>query len=308
MINRSDFLESIDCRSGRIAKEINELIFNWHKLSGLNVKANYINDSIYDDLKKAALFWKNLVLSEAEGFRDSIGRLSFHKLLKEVIDKDESINYFGILCPSYKKGIGVYGFADKPGNTTYRAFANLMRMVENTKNMGIKCDACMFFADISVENYEKLTVNDFKDFQKIIELDLAIAESYKVKFSTLTQKFPELLEKVGIKGKQCDLHRMNVSEKAFKRSLWRDRQFYPKNFGWSIEKADQRTITHAHSYFYQGESIRGAFNYPVMVYSAYDYEKAGLYNGKEGDLWPAIIFPIKDESNPPTATISAWNI
>jgi len=301
-------LKSINCRSGRIAREINELIFNWHKLSGLDVKANYISDSIYDGLKKAALFWKNLMLSEAEGFRDSIGRLSFHRLLKEVIEKDKPINYFGILCPSYKKGIGAYGFADKPGNTTHRAFANLMRIVENTVNMGIKCDACMFFADISVENYEKLTDDDFRDFQRIIKLDSVIAKSYGIKFSTLTQEFPELSEKVGIEGKQRDFHEMNVSEKAFKRSLWRDRQFYPKNFGWSIEKADQRTMTHAHSYFYQGESIRRVFSYPVMVYSAYDYEKAGLYNGKEGNLWPAIIFPIKDESNPPTATIGAWNI
>jgi hypothetical protein len=113
---------------------------------------------------------------------------------------------------------------------------------------------------------------------------------------------------VGKEGKLIDINKINVSRKAFDRSLWRDRQFYPKNFGWTEKEADRRTTIHAQSYYWQAEFIRKKFNYPVMVYSAYDYEKAGLYNGKNGDLWPCIIFPLKDESNPSTATIPKWSI
>ena len=41
----------------------------------------------------------------------------------------------------------------------------------------------------------------------------------------------------------------------------------------------------------------------LEYYSAYDYEKGGLYNGKDGSWLPAIIYPKKDASNPPTNTL-----
>jgi hypothetical protein len=308
MINKGLFLSSIGCSRGKLATEINNLIFNWHKLQGIKVKANEIDKALEPNLRVAVNFWKNLILSETEGFRDDVGRLSFHKLLKEVINNDETINYFGVLCPSYKKGIGAIGFANEPGNTTYRAFANLERMAENTRALGIKCDTRMFFADISIENPEKFSQQDWEDFKKNIWLDSIIAKAHNVQFSTLIEFAPELGEIVGKTGKLINVNKINVSKKAFDRSLWRDRQFYPKNFGWTENEADKRTTIHAQSYFWQGEFIRKKFKYPVMVYSAYDYEKAGLYNGKGGDLWPCIIFPLKSEINSPTATIPKWPI
>jgi len=308
MINKTKFLREVGCSSGRLAKEINELIFNWHCLSGIDIDSNEIDDSLVENLYKASIYWKNLVLSESDGFRDSMGRRTFHYLLKRVLDNDETITYFGILCPSYKKGIGSIGFASEPGNTTYRAFCNLERMIENTKLLKMKCEAKMFFADISVENFDKLSKEDWDDLDKIIWLDSIIAKSHNIPFFTLSQYFPELDRIVGKQGKIVDVKNINVSEKALQRSFWRDRQFYPNHFGWTLEESEMRTIIHAHSYFYQGECIRKEFKNPVMVYSAYDYEKAGLYSGKKGDLLPAVIFPLKYDSNPSTATIPFWKI
>ncbi len=308
MINKTRFLSSIGCAHGKLAKEVNELIFNWHHLYGIDVGSNEIDDRVKDTLAIAATYWKNLIVSEAEGFRDSVGRFTFQKLLKDVLDNDGVINYFGILCPSYKKGIGSLGFVREPGNTTYRAFLNLDLMAENTRLLGIKCNVRVFFADISVENHGKLSSGDWEDFDKIIWLDSIIAKAHNVPFSTLTQFAPDLSEIVGRAGKLADINKIDVSQKALERSLWRDRQFYPKNLGWSVEEADLRTYIHAHSYYWQGEFIRRKLKNPVMVYSAYDYEKAGLYNGKGGDLLPAVIFPLKDASNPPVATIPRWVI
>lgn len=308
MINKNKFLTSIKCSHGKLVKEINTLIFSWQKLAGGDFKSNEIDEKLEPNLRIAANYWKNLILSETEGFRDDVGRTSFHKLLKEIIDKNETINYFGILCPSYKKGNNAIGFASEPGNTTYRAFANLERMAENTKLLGIKCDVRMFYADISLENSEKFCEQDWENFKKNIWLDSIIAKAHNIPFSTLTEFVPELEEIVGKEGKLTDINKIDVSKKAFDRSLWRDRQFYPKNFGWTEQEADNRTTIHAHSYYWQAEFIRKKFNYPVMVYSAYDYEKAGLYNGKNGNLWPCIIFPPKDRLNPPTTTIPKWPI
>lgn len=308
MINKTKFLSSLGCARGRLAKEINELIFNWHYFYGIDNGPNEINNKVKETLYIATLYWKNLILSEAEGFRDAMGRRTFQKLLKDILETKGTINYFGILCPSYKKGIRALGFAQEPGNTTYRAFSNLNTMIVNTQSLGIKCDAKMLFADISVENYDQLSDKDWKDFDRIIWLNSIIAKAHNVSFVTLTQFAIELSSIVGRSGRIVDINKLNVSQKAFRRSLWRDRQFYPKNLGWTIEEADLRTITHAHSYCWQAEFIRKKLKNPVMIYSAYDYEKAGLYNGKNGDLLPAVIFPLKDSSNSLVATIPHWLI
>ncbi len=168
MINKNIFLKSVGCSAGKFAKEANDLIYNWHNLYNFDIKLNQIDERLIRTLTIAINFWKHLVSFETEGFRDSIGRLSFHKLLKEIIENDKEINYFGILCPSYKKGIRAIGFSDEPGNTTYRAFDNLKIMAENTNLLGIKCNVRMFYADISFENYKKLSKQDKKDIEKNI--------------------------------------------------------------------------------------------------------------------------------------------
>jgi hypothetical protein len=40
MINKGLFLAGIECSSGKLAKEINNLIFNWHKISEINIDSN----------------------------------------------------------------------------------------------------------------------------------------------------------------------------------------------------------------------------------------------------------------------------
>lgn len=63
MISKTKFLQDVGCSSGKLAGEINELIFNWHDLSGIDVGSNEIDDSVADNLHKAAIYWKNLVNS-----------------------------------------------------------------------------------------------------------------------------------------------------------------------------------------------------------------------------------------------------
>lgn len=175
-------------------------------------------------------------------------------------------------------------------------------MRDNTLKMGIKCTAQIFFADVSVESYEKLTDRDWEDFKQIIKMDGIIAKAHGIEYKTLTDFAPELIKQVGRKGKVFKGNE-HINKKALERAMWRDRQFYPRVFGWNKEDAEKRTLVHASSYFYQGEAIRKRLDNPVMVYTAYDYEKGGLYNGSDGSLLPAIIYPIKDAVNRPEATL-----
>lgn len=306
MTNKTLILREFKASNEPFASEINSLIFNWHSSCGFKPKANEINDELVDGLRKAIPFWINLILSETEGFRNKKTNKTFHLLLKDVILKQEPIHYFGILCPSYKKGVGAIGFSDKPGNTTYRAFENLKRMVSNTQKFGINCKHEIFFADIAIERCRDLTKKqDWKDLEKLIETDKEISRSFNIKFSLLTEFEPKLKTIIGIEGKT---DKVPTDPKALERGMWRDRQFYPEMFGWSIKQSEERTLIHAHSYYWQGVFLRKKIKNPVMIQSSNSYEKAPLYNGPEGLDKPCIIYPKKYTDNPPCATIPEWPI
>jgi hypothetical protein len=279
---------------------------DWHISRDLPLEPNLVHESLIPGLKIALPYWQNLVESQAEGFQNRNQRKTFHALLQEIIEKHEPINFFDVLCPSYKKGKGAVGFAPVPGNTTRRAFANLARMAENTARLGLDCTVNVFFADIAVESPNLLTDQDWRDFERIIEQDKEIALQWGFPFQTLTEFEPRLAEIVGREGRLIDPATLPVSPKALERGMWRDRQFYPEMFGWTISRAEERTKVHAHSYYWQGIFFRERFENPVMVYSAYDYEKGALYNGPNCSDKPCVIYPKKAPGNPETATIPVW--
>lgn len=305
-VNKTKFLAGFGIRSGAMVKEANELIADWHIACNLPLMPNLVHKSLIAGLRVAIPYWRNLVEAQAEGFQNKNQRKTSHTLLQEVIEKNEPIDFFDVLCPSYKKGKGAVGFASVPGNTTKRAFANLARMAENTTRLGLSCTVRVFFADIAVESPNLLTNQDWKDFENIIREDRKLSKRWGMPFQTLTEFEPKLAEIVGREGKLVDTKTLPVSPGALERGMWRDRQFYPEMFGWAIERAETRTRVHAHSYYWQGVFFREKIRNPVMVYSAYDYEKGALYNGPDYSYRPCIVYPKKVEGNPETATISLW--
>ena len=52
MINKNHFLASLGCTYGKLATEINELVFNWHRLYGLEIGSNEIDDKAEEGLRK----------------------------------------------------------------------------------------------------------------------------------------------------------------------------------------------------------------------------------------------------------------
>lgn len=303
MIDKNKFLSKFNFNNSYTRKIVNDLIYFWHDEEFIKKNSNYILKGYEVDLTKAILFVQYLLDNEASGFHTKANYQTLFEILKVTISKNEIINLFGILCPSYKKGIGAVGFAQKPGNTTHRAFHNLLQTNHNLTKLGISSQMVMFYSDISLENCDRFNTNDWGDLENNIKLDYLIAKKYSIKYERLTHFSETLFNEVGYSGKIVDTEKLPISQKALERAMWRDRQFYPRMFGWSIKDAELRSICHAHSYYWQGKIIRENLKNPIMVYSAYDYEKGALYNGREDNLPPYVIYPIKDEANPKHATL-----
>ena len=308
MINKNYFLKSFNISNVSQRKIVNSLIYFWQDNEFSKKFPNHIDESNSEVLGTAIIFVIYLLKNEVEGFHQTENYETLFRILKNAIINNAEITFFGILCPSYKKGIGAYGFADHPGNTTNRAFNNLITMNNNATKLGIKSTMIMFYSDISLENIGKFDENDWKMLKNNIKLDSDIALKHNVKYTTLTNFSPILKKEVGFAGKIVDTTELPISQKALERAMWRDRQFYPRMFGWSIKKAEERSLCHAHSYYWQGKTIRNKFKNPIMVYSAYDYEKGALYNGVNNDLPPYVVYPIKASDNPPYATLNDLGI
>lgn len=289
--------------------EFNKLIYSWHEIflpGWIKKNKNMIHQTLVDPLERAFVFMSYLSSAEVGGFRNKEENKTLHDLLYRVLFLNETVTFFGILCPSYRKGDNVVGFADFPGNTTYRAFHNINQMKKFAISLGCDVSVIMFYSNISLERYDLYGPNDLSDMYKNILHDSIIAKSLGVPFKTLTDFDPRLGVEVGYAGRHMDPDFIPVSKSAMERSFWRDKKFYPENFGWSTEEARERTICHAHSYYWQGVAVRDALVNPVMVYSAYDYEKGGLYTGERSSLLPVILYPKKDHGNTPYSNLPSF--
>ena len=307
LIKKNDFYKSLNLNDKKILHELNLVISNYYSFLGEVNNPNNIESKDIENLTKACIFWHNLRLDELEGFRGKRHNNIFHKFLFNSIINNIPLNYISILCPSYKKGIDVYGFVDEPGNTTYRNFANISTFKKNTDKLNIPSTINIYFADISLERWDKIVcdINELQKLQNIIKLDKIISNVYEFEYDVLSN-LENLINTVGYSGKL--IRNPKVEQKALNRAKWKDRQFYSKVFGWSEEECDIRTQIHAHSYSNQSISLRKKYKQPIVFYSGYDYEKGALYNGINGDADISVIYPKKSINNEKHSTIRDWNI
>ena len=220
-------------------------------------------------------------------------------IVDEAIKRREPVNFIGILCPSYKKGKDQIGFKDEPGQTTYIAFNNLKRVYEKAILFGIDATMSMFFYDVAVENSNKLTEQDWEDLRQNIIQDKAIAKALNVPFGLISKTFPAL--KNMIVPPKKDLLKM-VNEEVLKNVINESKEFY-KGFGWTEEEAEKRALHMAYAYTIESSYLRKHFKNPVVIYSAYSYERMKLYEGKNRNARIGIICPPRPVGNSILATI-----
>ena len=269
------------CLSKRINDFINNERISKEQFNELKYVAEITNFN-----EKILNWFRYLQSIEVIGWRNKL----VTKKLCQIIEKEETLHFYALFCPSYIKGKGEAGFRiDDVGNTTKNGLKTLMDITRKTRELGFNCSnpEAIFF-DIALEQPEK-TVNMLSD------LDINIQNFCKyvpegMSFSLLSKKFPELMDIVGYGG--IIIEPLPVDEVILARIIERGRKFY-ELFGWNKEKIINRSKVIASSEATVGNIIRHHMPNAIMVYTPTMLERAQVYSGKHQNDPLPIVFPKK---------------
>lgn len=273
-------------------------------ISNLNSKINEFlnNEKIskwnFDDLKNVAIYtefnenimkWFRYLQSfETIGWRNKL----VTKKPCKIFSDNKQIQFYSLFCPSYIKGNGKAGFrTDDVGNTTKIGIKNLMKITEETRKLGYKCNnPKSIFFDVALEQPEQ-TINMLDDLEKNIEnFKKYVPEN--MEFSLLSEEFPELMDIIGYHG--IVIEPLPVDEIILKRIIERGKKFY-ELFGWSLEKIEERSKIIASSEAIVGTFLRTKMPDAIMIYTPTMLERAQVYSGKHQNDPLAIIIPERDD-------------
>ena len=273
------------------------MVSNMNKKLNDFLKGEKLSKENFDDLKNVAnitnfnekiLTWfRYLQTIEVVGWRNKL----VTKKICDILEKNQPLQFYSLFCPSYIKGDGKAGFrTDDVGNTTKNGLKRLDEITKMTRKLGFKCnDPEAIFFDISLEQPEK-TIYMIDDLNKNIE-NFCKYLPEGMKFSLLSEKYPELMDIIGYKGIVIDP--LPVDDVILNRIIDRGKKFY-ELFGWSIEQIIARSRVIASGEATVGTFLRHSMPNAIMVYTPTMLERAQIYSGKHQDDPLAIIIPKKD--------------
>ena len=273
------------------------MVSNMNKKLNDFLKGEKLSKENFDDLKNVAnitnfnekiLTWfRYLQTIEVVGWRNKL----VTKKICDILEKDQPLQFYSLFCPSYIKGDGKAGFrTDDVGNTTKNGLKRLDEITKMTRKLGFKCnDPEAIFFDISLEQPEK-TIYMIDDLNKNIE-NFCKYLPEGMKFSLLSEKYPELMDIIGYKGIVIDP--LPVDDVILNRIIDRGKKFY-ELFGWSMEQIIARSRVIASGEATVGTFLRHSMPNAIMVYTPTMLERAQIYSGKHQDDPLAIIIPKKD--------------
>ena len=260
------------------------------------IKNERISKENFDELKYIAnltdfnekiLDWFRYLQSfEIVGWRNKL----VTKKICKILSNNNQIQFYSLFCPSYVKGKDVAGFrTDDVGDTTKNGINRLNEITSITKKLGFNCkEPEAIFFDIALEQPEK-TVNMIDDLkQNIINFRKYVPDN--MKFSLLSDKYPELKDIIGYQG--IVINPLPVDKVILDRITERGSKFY-ELFGWDKERIKQRSQVIASSEAVVGMFIRSNMPNSIMVYTPTMLERAQVYSGKHQDDPLAIIIPKK---------------
>lgn len=214
------------------------------------------------------------------------------KTICNILTNNKDIEIYALFCPSYLKGDNVYGFrTDDVGETTKYGLKMLNYISNKTQELGfkIKKTSAIFF-DLALEQSEK-SINKLNDLKINIENFKKYIPN-NIKFSLLSERFPELIDIIGYKG--IEINPLPISSTTLNRIIERGEKFYER-FNWSKEQITERSKIIASSENIVGTFIRYNMPNSIMVYTPTMLERAQIYSGYKFETDPlAIIFPKRD--------------
>ena len=273
------------------------MVSNMNKKLNDLLKGEKLSKENFDDLKNVAnitnfnekiLTWfRYLQTIEVVGWRNKL----VTKKICDILEKNQPLQFYSLFCPSYIKGDGKAGFrTDDVGNTTKNGLKRLDEITKMTRKLGFKCNVpeAIFF-DISLEQPEK-TIYMIDDLNKNIE-NFCKYLPEGMKFSLLSEKYPELMDIIGYKGIVIDP--LPVDDVILNRIIDRGKKFY-ELFKWTMEQIIARSRVIASGEATVGTFLRHSMPNAIMVYTPTMLERAQIYSGKHQDDPLAIIIPKKD--------------
>ena len=273
------------------------MISNMNKRLNDFLKNEKISKENFDDLKNIAnitnfdekimTWFRYLQTIEVVGWRNKL----VTKKICDILAKNQPLQFYSLFCPSYIKGKGEAGFRiDDVGNTTKNGLKRLDEITKMTRKLGFKCnDPEAIFFDLSLEQPTK-TIHMLNDLKANIS-NFCNYLPKGMKFSLLSEKFPELMDIIGYTGIVVDP--LPVDEVILNRIVDRGKKFY-ELFGWSMEQIISRSRVIASGEAIVGTFLRYNLTDGIMVYTPTMLERAEIYSGKHQDDPLAIIIPKKD--------------
>lgn len=246
------------------------------------------------DLERLSIlirWWVLLDSSTNPEFRDAASSEQIRDRVVHSVLTGEPLIFFGIFCPSYKTGVGVYGFNRCIGPHTHRSVESFSKLVLATRDAGIATRGVAYFSDLLIENLDKLEGTTYRDdlvsnyasfCNEVRGLGQGSIEA------RLLSSVPECLSEIGERGIRADnsIHQSPLFQRVYKR----DCAFYKPVLGWSDADVFNRTEVIFGTYQKLAEIFSKTHPKGLLYWVESMYERGLIYKSDPANIVP-VIYP-----------------
>lgn len=256
---------------------------------------SYSDEDIYK-LEKLLKLWQIIDDVFANEWRDKKVTAIIQKIIITSLLTATNLNLYAVFCPSYKKGLGAYGYSGICGSHTIKLISKISDVYKKIKQIGVDISITFYFSDLLLENYDKLIGTNYRkdldlNYQDFVDkvINASQGEIEVQKLSDL----PTLSKVIGEKG--IEQGGLGVPEDIFERVYNRNLVFYKENLGWSDEEVLYRSQVLARCYSYMGDVFRKLDNNNIMIWTESAYERGIMYSGIDLEHPIPILYFNKNE-------------
>jgi hypothetical protein len=257
----------------------------------ITVQKTEYSDSDLKKMNKLMRWWVFLDSFSNSDCRIDLTAQAIQDRVIDSVNDNKPITIFSVFCPSYKMGIGVYGYNGTIGERT-RYFINAVsEFVLKSEEIGIMIDAHVYFSDLILENLDKLKghdgyKNDLKNNYLAFCEEFSCRSSGKIK-TYLLSDVPECRQEIGELGVISNIHLPNNISRQI---LDRNTVFYRSRLGWSDQQIKERTDIIIGSYIQLAKIFKSKIPEGIILWTESALERGLIYESLTQYYFP-VIYP-----------------